>query len=315
MRLAFALLTSSTPEPFHPRVPAVLRKRPLLTVSFAALALAATASTSGAQVFRGRVIVAAPVFAGGYYYSPSWLYDPWFGFGYQYPFGPYPYPLYRVVAPEAHVRLDVEPKTAEVFVDGYYAGIVDDFDGVFQRLHIAPGEHEIELYQQGYRTVRQRLHLTANSTFKVKYAMQPLAAGEQAEPPPQAPSPTPQAGPETAPAPYPPPRGPIGRRPPQGPPPPGPPPGPPPAPGAPRADASTYGSLSIRVQPADVEILIDGEMWRGPDAQDRLVVGVPEGPHTIEIRKEGYRTFLTQVPVHRGQTTPVNVSLRTQEER
>jgi PEGA domain-containing protein len=293
----------------------VSRKRILLALSFVVLSLAATATTSEAQGRGRRVVVGAPVFVGGYYYSPYWLYDPWFGFGYQYPFGPYPYPPYRFAPPEASVRLDVEPSNAEVFVDGYYAGIVDDFDGAFQRLHVAPGEHEIELYLEGYRTVRQRLYLTANNTFKVKYAMQRLAAGEQSEPRPEPLNPPEQAGPQPGPMP----RGPVGRRgpqgPPPGPPPPGP-PGPPPVPGpAPRMDASSYGSLAIRVQPGDVEILIDGETWRGPNAQDRLVVEVPEGSHTIEIRKQGYRTFVTQVAVRRGQTTPVNVSLRTQEEQ
>ena len=86
--------------------------------------------------------------------------------------------------------------------------------------------------------------------------------------------------------------------------------------GAPRGgDASMYGSLAIRVQPADAEILIDGETWRGPGAQDRLIVDVAEGPHTVEIRKTGYRTYVTQVDVRRGESTPVNVSLRSQEER
>jgi hypothetical protein len=103
----------------------------------------------------------------------------------------------------------------------------------------------------------------------------------------------------------------MGRRPPQGPPTPLPVPGGPP--GAP-ASASAFGTLSIRVQPGDAEILIDGEPWHGPDALDRLVVDVPEGAHTIEIRKSGYRTYVTQVQVRRGETAPVNVSLRSQEE-
>ena len=85
---------------------------------------------------------------------------------------------------------------------------------------------------------------------------------------------------------------------------------------APRpGDASMYGSLAIRVQPADAEILIDGETWRGPDSQDRLIVDVAEGPHTVEIRKAGYRTYVTQVNVRRGESTPLNVSLRAQEDQ
>jgi len=83
---------------------------------------------------------------------------------------------------------------------------------------------------------------------------------------------------------------------------------------APRgAEAAMYGSLAIRVQPGDAEILIDGEPWRGSE-RDRLIVDVAEGSHTVEIRKAGYRTYMTQVNVRRGETTPVNVSLRSQDE-
>jgi len=30
-------------------------------------------------------------------------------------------------------------------VDGYYVGVVDDFDGVFQRLRLEPGPHHLEI--------------------------------------------------------------------------------------------------------------------------------------------------------------------------
>ena len=54
----------------------------------------------------------------------------------QYPWGPYGYPPYRGYAwiPARRSGIEVKPKEAEVYVDGYYAGIVDDFDGTFQRL-------------------------------------------------------------------------------------------------------------------------------------------------------------------------------------
>ena len=32
----------------------------------------------------------------------------------------------------------VDPAEARVYVDGYYAGTVDDFDGLFQRLNVSP---------------------------------------------------------------------------------------------------------------------------------------------------------------------------------
>ena len=282
-------------------------KRIVVLAALAVAGVLTLASTSSAQGFRGRrVVVRAPVVVGGGYYSPYWLYDPWYGFGYQYPLGPYPYPSpypyrYYNVDPGAAMRLEVTPHEAEVYVDGYYAGIVDDFDGTFQRLRARPGQHEIVLYLDGYRAVHQKLYLTPKNTLKVKYAMEPLAAGEQPEARPEAPPPPPPPQAGQAP-PMPPPgmpgRGPSTRRAPQGP---------------PRGNASAYGTLAIRVQPIDADVLIDGELWHTQEAPDRLTIEVSEGPHTVEIRKAGYRPFVTQVQVRRGESTPLNVSLRTQE--
>jgi hypothetical protein len=265
------------------------------------------------------VFVGAPVVVGGFYTSPYALYDPWFGYDFQ---GPWGYPYGYRFAVDASLRIEVKPSNAEVYVDGYYAGIVDDYDGTFQRLRVMPGQHEIEVYLDGFRTFRQRLYLEPNNTFKLKANLEPLPAGEAAEPRPQPINPIPQQ--QAGPMPGPPMRGgagPTGRRlPPPGPPqepPPGRPPGPGmPMPGGPTREGPgpTYGTVAIHVQPADVEILIDGEAWRSPDMQERLVIDVAEGPHTIEIRKSGYRTYVTQVQVRRGETTPINVSLRTQEE-
>jgi hypothetical protein len=285
-------------------------RKQLVVIPALIAAIAGSSSIANAQGFRGRRMIVAPrVVVGGYYADPYWLYDPWFGYGYYDPFGPYPYPPYRYHAfdPGAAVRLEVKPDNAEVYVDGYYAGIVDDFDSMFQRLRLPPGEHEIALHLDGYRGVKQKVYLTPRNTFRVKYTMERLAPGDQPDERPQPINPPP-AGTQT----YAPPPG----RGPAGPPPQGPPQGPRGGPmGPPRGDASTYGRLAIRVQPADAEILIDGETWRSSDTQDRLIIEVAEGPHTVEIRKAGYRPYVTQVNVRRGESTPLNVSLRSQEER
>jgi PEGA domain len=282
-------------------------KRLILSSALACFVVAVFATTSDAQVFRrgpvGRVVVV------GGFYSPFWV-DPWYGFGYPWGYPPY----YRTyLPPEASVKFEVKPNEAQVYIDGYYAGIVDDFDGAFQRLHVQPGEHEIELYLQGYRTVRQKAYLTADNTFKVKYNMERLGPGEQPEPPPEPINPPPPPPQQAGQPPMPPPgypqqqpRGPVGRRMPP----------PPPQGQGPRGGQqpqSGYGTLAVRVQPSDVEISIDGEPWRGPAGQDRLVVEVSEGSHTIEIRKQGFRTYVTQVDIRRGETTPLNVSLRGEQ--
>src|SRR5262249_7655300 len=96
----------------------------------------------------------------------------------------------------ASLRLQVSPRQTEVYIDGYYAGTVDDFDGIFQRLHIEPGSHDVTLYLDGYRTVHQRVYLQPTGASRLRYAMQRLGAGEVAEPRPLEPPPgPPQASP------------------------------------------------------------------------------------------------------------------------
>lgn len=43
------------------------------------------------------------------------------------------------------LRIIDAPRDAQVFVDGYYAGVVDDYDGIFQHLNLEPGPHHIEI--------------------------------------------------------------------------------------------------------------------------------------------------------------------------
>jgi PEGA domain-containing protein len=278
----------------------------ILFITLTIVALVASAATSEAQGFRRRSRV---VVVGSYYGYPGpyWYADPWYGYGYWGPYG-YPPPYRYYGWSEASVRLEVTPRDAEVYVDGYYAGTVDDFDGAFQRLRVEPGQHELEIYKDGFRPLRQKAYLTVDNTFRIRQALQPLAPGEQMEPRPQPVNP-PQAN-----APYgqtqgAPPRGRAGRRMPP-PPPSGDPRGTPPPDARGGQTPSAYGSVAIRVQPADAEVFVDGEPWRGAPGQDRLVIELAEGAHTVEIRKPGFRTYVTQVDVRRGETAPLNVSLR-----
>ena len=216
-----------------------------------------------------------------------------------YPPMPYAYPD-RFIGPEGNLRLDIKPKQAAVYVDGYFAGQVDQYDGVFQRLHVTPGEHDLVVYLAGYRSLHEHLYLGPNATRKISAKMEPLRAGEPNDPVPvplNPPVDNSQLAPQgQMPSPRP------GLR--RGPPPPYPPPdNVPGVPGGP-------GTIAIRVQPAGSEILIDGERWTSPARDDeRLIVQLSEGRHVLTIRRTGYRDFSTEVNVRRGETTPVNVSL------
>jgi PEGA domain len=231
-----------------------------------------------------------PGFYAGYPYS--WGIGFGIGFGYPYGYGygsgQYPYPSYYYgpyYDNTGSARLQVSPRNTQVYIDGYFVGVVDNFDGNLQRLHVEAGEHELQLYLEGHRTFTQKVLFPRGGTLKVMHTMQPLGPGESAGPPPQ-PDPArravPQAGME------------VERQ------------GPPPQ----RAvRPSEFGSLLLRVRPADADIIVDGEVWTAPAGEDQFVIELSEGPHRIEVRKDGFQAYATTVRVRPGETVRLNVSL------
>lgn len=265
-----------------------------------------------------------------FYYSPYYRYPsfslywgwgyPWYpyydGWGYPYPYGWGPYrPWYGYYYRDDYssVRVQAKPRDARVYVDGYFVGIVDDFDGTFQRLRLPPGGHEITLHLNGYRNVAEKLYLQPSSTYRMRAALEPLPAGAAPEPEPK-PNPEavkamqPERGEEAE-----------GREP----------EGPPSERWPPRQQAeerqreqreqqrerqprdSRFGTLAIRVQPADAEVIVDDTPWRGgADESGAISIQVPSGAHQIEVRREGYASFITTVDVRPGVSTPLNVMLQ-----
>ena len=75
---------------------------------------------------------------------------------------PYPIEVYGYGAPRSRVMmapgssyyggvaLEITPYDADVFVDGEYAGRVEDFDGTTRPLTLTAGTHRIEVQAQGY---------------------------------------------------------------------------------------------------------------------------------------------------------------------
>jgi hypothetical protein len=196
-------------------------------------------------------------------------------FPYPSPFGfPPGYPVEHAVS----LRLQVSPREAFVYVDGYAAGVVDDYDGVFQRLRLVPGPHEIVIYHPGHRTLRQHIYYNPGSTHTIRHTLDVLVPGEAPEPQP------------------------VPRMLPPG-------PGMPPQPGGQAADGSRAGTLALRVQPGDAAVFVDGEPWKGPQSQERLIVQLTEGSHRVRVEKPGFQTFAVDVDVRAGETTSFNVSL------
>jgi hypothetical protein len=79
-------------------------------------------------------------------------------------------------------------------------------------------------------------------------------------------------------------------------------------PDAPRDARGPSGTLTIRVQPDDAEIVIDGETW-AHSGGERLVVALAPGIHKLEVRKGGHETYSGLVRIRPGVTTTLNVAL------
>ncbi len=108
---------------------------------------------------------------GGYY---GGYYDPWYlGYGGYGAYDPYYSGQYYGNDGDAALRLKVKPRDATVYADGYYVGRVDDFDGMFQRLHIEAGPHRIEIRADGYETLEFEVRLLPGRTLTYEAELRP----------------------------------------------------------------------------------------------------------------------------------------------
>jgi hypothetical protein len=129
-----------------------------------------------ARRFVGRGYLHGRVRPYGYYVVPGFgfAYDPfWYGPGWGYYYG-YPYPLVVPSKNSGGLRLEITPKTAQVFVDGSYAGVVDDFNGHFQHLDLTPGGHRIDVRQRGFEPLTFQVYIQPGHTTDYKAALAPV---------------------------------------------------------------------------------------------------------------------------------------------
>jgi hypothetical protein len=105
-------------------------------------------------------------YPGAYGYDPYGGYDPAYGGGgYSSGYGT------RAYRGSGSIRLKVKPANAQVYVDGYYVGVIDSFDGVFQRLSVDAGPHKVELKADGFDPVEFEVMVTPNDTVTYKGEM------------------------------------------------------------------------------------------------------------------------------------------------
>jgi hypothetical protein len=160
---------------------------------------------SYAPVINFSFFYGRPGFFGAYAYgSPFW------GYGYPYYYGypaygyPYPYPAaygypgaygnpaygdpsaYGNVVPYGYgyggysgqpyggLRIDLPQRDAEVYVDGYFVGTVDNFDGASQQANLSAGPHQIEIRSPEFETIQFNVNIEAGRSITYRGAMREL---------------------------------------------------------------------------------------------------------------------------------------------
>jgi hypothetical protein len=136
----------------------------------------------------GNVYVAPPVYN---YYSYPRRYYPYgygaFGLGYFYydPYTWYPPSYYSGYYgggaysgydyfDGGELRLSVSPRFADVYVDGYFAGRVDDYDGTFQALKLESGAHHIQIVAQGFAPLDFDVRINPGQKITYRGTLQPF---------------------------------------------------------------------------------------------------------------------------------------------
>jgi hypothetical protein len=112
---------------------------------------------------------------GDLYYDPFWYggYAPYGHYGgYGYGGGGYSSGSYsQTYRDTGNLRLKIKPREAQVFVDGYFVGVIDSFDGAFQRLELDGGGHKVEIKADGYEPLAIDVLITPGETVTYKGEM------------------------------------------------------------------------------------------------------------------------------------------------
>ncbi len=252
----------------------------------------------------------------GHYYYGYPYYDSYgYGFGYPYYgfYGGYGVPYASVYVGggggggsdtssgggQGALDLDVKPKKAEVYINGDYVGIADQYDGFPTYLWLQEGTYDLVIFKEGFETLQRQITIYPGVVSDVKDRLVP---GESVRPEdlfsaaPSSGAPVPYAeshsqpligyGTETGTVPR------VG-------------------PGVPGPAPETIGRIHLLVQPGDAAVYLDGHFLGTAEELLHLTAGlmVQPGDHEIEVARPGYTPEKIQVSVPAGERATVELDL------
>jgi len=293
----------------------------LRTIRFVVLSLAlvlAGLSLAGADTVRGHRVPPARSsgghHGGGHYsgYHPryyhygvgvSYYYLPYYYGGWGYYWGaPYPgyysaYPGPYYVRDVAYIDTDVSPEKAQVFLDGQYMGVADDFDGFPQYLSVEPGKHVLRFEMEGRMSVTRSVRVPRGAVLDLDFTLPkgsgeaPSSTGEEEivvpESPPAA-APSEEAEPGV-------PQGSVENSP----------------------DEGEPGFIRLKISPPDASVYIDGKFVGSAATLSRLHgdMRLKSGSHEVEVVRPGYRAARRDVRIFAGDRITVEMSLEKEPGR
>jgi hypothetical protein len=131
------------------------------------------------QVYPTYIYPYWPLFDLDFYYQFPYGTYPYYRYGYPYP--PYYYPVPPVpgegsdidVEAAGSVRIDIPQKDATIYVDGFYVGMVADFDGDNEQLNLTLGPHHLEIRAPGYQTTLFDVNIQSGKTITYRTSLLP----------------------------------------------------------------------------------------------------------------------------------------------
>ena len=272
----------------------MLRTRTIGSLVVAATTLLVTPLVPREALAHGHGHVVVGVGLGGFYgWGPYWGWGPYGGGGWGWGPGPYYYGEpgrgvlgYAMASGMGALDMNVKPNRAEVWVDGRYVADARELDGDPSYLWLKQGTHHIVVYKSGYRSYERDVDVHVGVIRELKAVLEkgesqppvpappapPVARGEA--PPPQSAEPRGEALPPRVEA---------------------------------EPEAGPHGYVTLRVQPVDATVYVDGQ-YRGT-ARDLRRLQLPAGHHRVEIVRPGYLALEKEVDLGADRTVDLDLSL------
>jgi hypothetical protein len=202
--------------------------------------------------------------------------------------------------------LEVRPRSAEVWVDGFYVGTANQYDGYPRYLWLDAGEHRLVFYKPGYRTAAREFTVHSDAIVRVRTR---LDEGESRPPEELFEKPTDRAEARieadrerraraeaaTAAAPVW-----TARWREQS--------------SEPAVETSEPGRLRVSVEPADAAVYLDGRFVGTGSELAALHAGllVAAGSHRLEVARPGYRSRSEEFELAADEERLVEIALEAQ---